>query len=314
VFGFGQSSPENTSGRPGVQTLTLRGLTTPESPGSLTTPRVLDHHLLLLVTAGHGTFGVDFVAYPCRPGTLLWVRPGQLVSGEPHPGLDAIGVCWEADALPSLAVGTADADSLDGHETTGTTYRQLVGEDEDAVINEVSQLVVDCERHQAGDLPAELLRHQLAVLVLRVVALTHEPRDDRDDGIFRRFRHEVERSYAQSRRVEDYAARLGCSVRTLTRASLAATGRSAKQVLDDRVALEAKRLLAGTDLPVATIGQRLGFPEPTNFGRFFHREVGRSPGAFRSGPHLHPQPRIPVQRGTSGAGHPLARPDPTEAP
>jgi AraC-like DNA-binding protein len=105
----------------------------------------------------------------------------------------------------------------------------------------------------------------------------------------------VERSYVATRRVEDYAARLGCSVRTLTRASLAATGRSAKQVIDDRAALEARRLLACTELPIAEIGQRLGFPEPTNFGRFFHREVGCSPGAFRARA-LRSDPPVPLPR------------------
>jgi len=53
-------------------------------------------------------------------------------------------------------------------------------------------------------------------------------------------------------------------------------------VVDDRVALEARRLLACTPLSVAEVGRRLGFPEPTNFGRFFHREVGQSPGGFRA--------------------------------
>jgi AraC-like DNA-binding protein len=95
------------------------------------------------------------------------------------------------------------------------------------------------------------------------------------------FRKEIEVSYATSRRVEDYAERLGCSVRTLTRACLAVTGRSAKQVIDDRVTLEAKRLLAYSDLPIATVGHQLGFTEPTNFGRFFARETGLTPGEFR---------------------------------
>jgi AraC-like DNA-binding protein len=95
------------------------------------------------------------------------------------------------------------------------------------------------------------------------------------------FRKEIEDSFAVTRRVEDYAERLGCSVRTLTRACLAVTGRSAKQVIDDRVTLEAKRLLAYSDLPVAAIGHQLGFSEPTNFGRFFARETGVTPGEFR---------------------------------
>lgn len=84
------------------------------------------------------------------------------------------------------------------------------------------------------------------------------------------------------RRAEDYARRLGNSVKTLTRACLAATGQPVKQVIDTRVALEAQRPLAHTDGPVATIARRLDFTEPTNFGKFFTHLTGTSPGRFRS--------------------------------
>lgn len=83
--------------------------------------------------------------------------------------------------------------------------------------------------------------------------------------------------------MQDYAAALGYSPRTLTRMSLAATGRTAKQVIDDRVVLEAKRLLAHTDRPVAAIGVDLGFSEATNFVKFFIAREGSSPTTFRSG-------------------------------
>ena len=163
------------------------------------------------------------------------------------------------------------------------TWRQLAGEDEDAVITEVSQLVVDCQRHPDTVAARALLRHQLAVLLLRLALGSADRSTPRpEDETFHRFCREVEHSYAHTRRVEDYAAELRCSVRTLTRACLAVTGRSAKQVIDERVALQAGRLLAATDQPIAQIGRQLGFSEPTNFGRFFTREVGVSPGAFRA--------------------------------
>ncbi|MGN9913617.1 helix-turn-helix domain-containing protein [Phytohabitans sp. LJ34] len=251
MFGFGQAA--GGAGGTWISTGTLRDLTPHRAS-------ILDHHCLVLVTKGHGSHEVDFEVFQCRPGSLVWTRPGQLVRPGGQPGLDATLVCW-----------TPGPDLPDG----GPTYRQLAGEDEDAVINEVSQLVVDRER----ELSPELLRQQLATLLLRIRLLG--PRQAEDET-YARFRQDLEDSYADTRRVEDYADRLGYCVRTLTRASLAATGRSAKQVIDDRVALQAKRLLAGTDLPVAEVGRRLGFPEPTNFGRFFQREVGQSPGAFRA--------------------------------
>lgn len=287
---FGQfprelSASPGPPGGAGIRTSTLRDYSSdPANRGPLLAAR----HLLLLVTVGHGTQEVDFRAYPCRPGSLLWIQPGQVVHHGGQTGLDAILVHWTPEAMLGLDIAPVAPPFAAG-------YWQLAGEDEDAVINEVSQLVVDCQRHQDDDLATDLLRHQLAVLLLRLALLPRDPvpngaaagdtipAQQDASGTFWRLRHEVERSYKQTRRVDDYAERLKCSVRTLTRACLAVTGRSAKQVIDDRVALEARRLLAATDLSVADVGRRLGFPEPTNFGRFFQREVGHTPGAFRAG-------------------------------
>jgi AraC-like DNA-binding protein len=53
-------------------------------------------------------------------------------------------------------------------------------------------------------------------------------------------------------------------------------------MLTQRIVLEAKRLLAHSLSPVAAIGEALGFDEATNFVKFFRRETGLTPGAFRA--------------------------------
>jgi AraC-like DNA-binding protein len=279
----------------GTWALPQTGLAEPQPP-----PQRLAYHLLALTTAGHGTVEVDFVGQSCRPGTLLWIRPGQAMRFGGQSGMDASLVSWERDLFGSDEVAGVAVD-----DPTGPARWQLAGEDEDAVISEFAQLAVDCARHTGGAVAAALLRHQLAVLLLRIALLADEevPATSAESRTYARFRRHLEQEHQRSRRVEDYAARLGCSVRTLTRASLAVTGRTAKQAVDDRVALEARRLLACTPLSVAEIGRRLGFPEPTNFGRFFHRETGISPGAFRAeaggpaGPAgAHGAQRLPQQR------------------
>ncbi|MFY1632874.1 helix-turn-helix transcriptional regulator [Solwaraspora sp. WMMB335] len=267
----------------GISATTLRDHTV---NGKQPDPQLLDHDELILVTAGHGSHDIDFVTYPCRPGTLLRARAGQVVWPGGQPGLDAVIVRWPARN------GGQPADPY------GAVRWQLAGEDEDAIINEVSQLVVDTQRPRRSPLIDDLLRHQLRVLLVRIALLPTGDADAANSGsrqeppdvgegssrwvTFRRFRYEVERDYARTRRVEAYAERLQCAVRTLTRASLTVTGRTAKQIIDDRVMLQAKRLLAATDQPVAEVGQLLGFAEPTNFGRFVQREIGHSPGAFRA--------------------------------
>ena len=271
--------------------------------------------MLLLATGGHGMVEVDFVRHACRPGTLLWVRPGQELRAG-NDGLTASVITFESglaevvahengDLMPPplhqipdqhLSLGTPEDRDQKDQESAGRARWQLEGEDEDAVISEFAQLAVDCERHEAGPLVAELLRHQLTVLLLRIALLSRSEPVGAESRTFARFIRLLETGHPNSRRVEDYADELRCSVRTLTRACLAVTGRTAKQVVDDRVALEARRLLACTSMSVAEVGRSLGFPEPTNFGRFFHREVGMSPGQFRAETAPDGSGRIPVQR------------------
>lgn len=256
----------------------------------------------MLVTAGQGSHEVDFVAYPCRPGTVLWARPGQVIRYGAAPGLDAVAVSWPPGFLPDLPGVPWSV-----VEEFGPVCWQLAGEEEDAVIDEMSQLVVDCERRSgqawSDQAAGELLRHQLAVLVLRLALVPPIDGSAVDGGsgdTYWRFRRELEDGYLRCRQVAEYARRMDCSVRTLTRSCLAATGRSAKQVIDERVVLQAKRLLCATDLPVAEIARRLGFAEQTHFGRLFHRAVGCPPGVFRAAA-THPGPfrgraRVPAPR------------------
>ena len=46
--------------------------------------------------------------------------------------------------------------------------------------------------------------------------------------------------------------------------------------------LEAKRLLAHTDLPIGRVGAAIGFPDAANFSKFFHLHTGQTPVAFRA--------------------------------
>jgi AraC-like DNA-binding protein len=63
----------------------------------------------------------------------------------------------------------------------------------------------------------------------------------------------------------------------VNRACFAATGKTAKALVDQRVALEGARLLAHAKISVNEISHRLGFTETTNFVRFFVRMVGSTP-------------------------------------
>ena len=100
-------------------------------------------------------------------------------------------------------------------------------------------------------------------------------------GLVTRFRQLVARCFQQHCSVDDYARCLHVSVDHLGAVVKKCTGRTPGEIIDERVLLEAKRLLAHTDLNVSEIAWHLQFSEPTHFARFFKRHTQRTPLAFR---------------------------------
>ncbi|MFC7527519.1 helix-turn-helix domain-containing protein [Actinoplanes sp. GCM10030250] len=277
----------------------IRSCPLPVAAGNPTT--LLESHALVLTIAGPLHAEIDFATHTCEPGTLLWLRPGQAVHFSATSSADMAGLSGKRNGTgtgsrsatgtdPALTItfrpGLFAPDELPGlapDDPSGPARAPLPLADPPVFRATFEHLARDADG-PPGPAAAALLRHELAALLLRIAMLDPEtPETAHVEGrTFERFRRRLEDGYPHTRRVEDYAAELGCSVRTLTRASLALTGRTAKQVVDDRVALQARRLLAATPLSVAEVGRSLGFGEPTNFGRFFHRETGLSPGQFRA--------------------------------
>lgn len=77
------------------------------------------------------------------------------------------------------------------------------------------------------------------------------------------------------------AAVLGVSADHLSATLRATTGRTAQQHIQDRLLLEARRLLAHSHLDAAEIAWHLGYRDVSYFGRVFRRREGISPGQFR---------------------------------
>ena len=58
-------------------------------------------------------------------------------------------------------------------------------------------------------------------------------------------------------------------------------GKTPKEIINDRILLEAKRLLVHTQLSIKEIGQDLGFDDPAYFVRYFKKNSALTPVEFR---------------------------------
>ncbi|WP_407368149.1 AraC family transcriptional regulator [Xanthomonas campestris pv. campestris] len=271
----------------GVEVISLNELRRRASPAALSrlaAPLRVDFHHLLLVSDGHGKHVVDFVEYDLVPGSVLLVRPGQVQQWRDFHRVQGQLAFISGEAL-APSVGRSDVDMRLLNLASWPAAYQPRKELFLHALTDMERLSVDVARYEGTDVEAAIIRHELLTLLLR---LTRELRRDtlqlqpvREAEVYAQFATALELTYSKRPSVLDLAQRLGYSESTLSRASLASTGRTAKQAIDERIALEAKRLLVHSHASSAHIGHQLGFSEPTNFTKFFKRTVGCTPLEFQ---------------------------------
>jgi AraC family transcriptional activator of pobA len=95
------------------------------------------------------------------------------------------------------------------------------------------------------------------------------------------YRWMVDHRFRETRRIADYAKALGVSPTHLNRVCREVLGASALQVIERRVALEARRQLLFSGLPIKQIGAELGYEDPAYFSRVLTRVLGMAPEVYR---------------------------------
>lgn len=100
-------------------------------------------------------------------------------------------------------------------------------------------------------------------------------------NIIREFNFLVEQNFRTKHSVTDYAELLFKSPKTLSNLFKKLGDKTPLQFIQNRLMLEAHRLLKYTDNSISEIGYELGFGDVQSFSRFFKTKEGVSPNDFR---------------------------------
>ena len=120
---------------------------------------------------------------------------------------------------------------------------------------------------------------RLSVSRARTGAVTLKPADARVDEL----RRLIDEHFRKERLISFYAERLAMTADRLNDHVKRATGVTAGHLIRQRVLTEAKRQLVFTTQAIHEIAYDLAFSDPSHFTRFFRKQTGTTPQAFREG-------------------------------
>lgn len=131
----------------------------------------------------------------------------------------------------------------------------------------------------------EILQHLTSAMIYSMadsIVAKIPPALSREENIAQQYINIVSQNYHQKRKVIDYAADMHLTPGYLSSVVKNVTGKSAAEWIEEYVLMEAKALLASTDMTIQQICYQLNFPTQSFFGKYFKTHTGVSPKAYRN--------------------------------
>jgi len=239
---------------------------------------------LVLFTAGSGAHTIDFEQFEVSKGQLYFMIPGQVHSWQFRDDVDGYVINFSEAFFP---VQQEQASLLERFAfLEGVAAQSVIQLGAEAcrraiqLMKEMLQERKTTDRWQTDRL--QLLLMELFILTARnSPAATNPAGSSGSDMTLRQFRKLVEQHYTRLHLPKDYAALLYIIPNYLNGLCNELLGKPAGEVIRDRILLEAKRLLVNASLHINEIAWQLHFADNSYFTKFFKKQTGITPEAFR---------------------------------
>ncbi|SAI59836.1 transcriptional regulator%2C arac family [Bordetella ansorpii] len=243
-----------------------------------------NYYHLLWMTRADGTHMLDFEQFDVRDHSVFFLSPGQIhtwTSSVPPQGY-VLNISTEFFAR--MFPREDDIAKFPFfHLTRGAQALYLTAPQHDGMLSLLKEIEHEMQARNTGRF--DVVRSYLLILLtqLRRLCPVEEISAGAGDShaLTRRLGLLIEAHYLQYGAIRQYAEALCVSERQLNEAVKRTVGRTASRLVQERIALEAKRLLTNTGKGVSEIAYQLNFEDPAYFARFFRKHSGCAPGEFR---------------------------------
>lgn len=238
-----------------------------------------DRHSFFLLDEGTVTIEIDFKIYKIKPRSIVYMHPDQV-----HRILAFENIMVSSWALENEKLHPEYLKLLE--DITPAKPLQLKAETY-SIISETVSLCLKFAERKSDKMYHSLLQdgcNALVALVLSRYAAEFRSAEklSRFEMITRSFREMLEQNYTTIKRPAAYAQLLNISTPYLNECVKNATGYPVSYHIQQRVILEAKRLLYHSDRSVKEIAAALGYDDYPHFSQLFTKVAGMTALTFRN--------------------------------
>jgi len=238
-----------------------------------------DFHFFILQEEGRSQIEIDFTKYHLKNTAIAYIHPSQvhLMTKVENAGLYLVAVSNE----------NLDPRYLKLLEEMVPVAPLLLKAAEFSIIAQAVQLGIDLFERKDDRLYTNILKDSCNALVGLIVSKYLEQSEpaaglSRFEIVTKQFRQALEVNFIKYKRPSDYANVLNISAPYLNECVKTVTGLPVSYHIQQRVILEAKRMLYHSDKSVKEISAELGFEDYPYFSRLFTKVTGMTALTFRN--------------------------------
>lgn len=240
-----------------------------------------DFYFVLAINEGKGIHEIDFTEYPVHNNSIFILRPGQVHRLE--LSADSKGFLMEFDL--SFYQPKNSIKEHRWRKVSAKNYCEVEAQRFGNLLSHLSAIFNEHTGKEEGYLEAikarldlffiEYIRQSMnPVSIVKSESGYHQER-------FEEFVRLLETNIFNMKSVSQYAELLSLSSYQLNAITKASVGKTASDMINDQIILEAKRYLLASPAQVKEIAYHLGYEDPSYFIRFFKKHTAQSPDAFR---------------------------------
>ena len=236
-------------------------------------------HTFYIVEKGTVTIEIDFQQYKINAPTVVYMNPDQVHRILDFTTMDICSLAVKNENLnPEYLTFLEELAPAKPLELTNNICTDIF---------ETFSLCLKFSRQRDNKLYYPLLKDSCSTLIALIISAFLDQNSvsnkaSRTELITRSFKRLLETNYCTIKRPARYAKQLNISTHYLNESVKYTTGQTVSQHIQNRIILEAKRLLYHSDKSVKEIAFELGYDDYPYFSRLFNKSTGMSALAFRN--------------------------------